>query len=170
MGMTPEQYFDAFVEPNYWDCLDMPADIRRAFNAAVSASHLADHYLIFHKRCSPEAVSSFSGIGEFVEFLAAETNGAFRDIRSTSNAYKHLYITEGPSARYESINSCGSIERLELPGDESFREIEEGYIELENQESRLAVVFKRRDGTNGEFLPSLEIVVKCFRGLIYPNA
>lgn len=87
-----------------------------------------------------------------------------------SNAYKHLYNTSGPSAKYESINSCGSIERLELQGSEEIEEIEEGFIEAEDRESRLTVVFRRKDGTKGEFFPSLEKVIDYFQEKLYENS
>jgi hypothetical protein len=45
MGMTPYSFFEAFVEGNALDCHEDPGDVRRAFNAAVSASHVADQYL-----------------------------------------------------------------------------------------------------------------------------
>lgn len=170
MGMTPEQYFEAFVDPNRSDCHETPGDIRRAFNAAVSASHFADHYYTYYQKYDRERVKSYENIGKFVEFLSTETGGAFRDIRSMSNAYKHLYNTKGPSAKYESINSCGSIERLEIHGNDEIEEIEEGYLETENQESRLAVVFRRKDGTKDEFLPALETVLNYFEGLLYKHA
>jgi len=90
MGMTPQQFFESFVEPNRWDYHETPGDIRRAFNAAVSASHLADHYFTYYKKYDSEKVKLHENIGKFVEFLSIETEGAFRDIRSMSNAYKHL--------------------------------------------------------------------------------
>lgn len=36
MGMTPEEYYMAFVLGNQEDCNANPACLRRAFNAAVS--------------------------------------------------------------------------------------------------------------------------------------
>lgn len=170
MGMTPEQYLEAFVEPNRWDCHETPGDIRRAFNAAVSASHLADHYFTFYKRHNPEKVLPFDTLGRFVQYLVAQTNGSFRDIRSISNAYKHLYNSDGPSARFETINSCGSIERLELFENEGIEGMEEDFVEKEGEESRLAVVFMRKDGTRGEFLLKLDVVVDYLRDLTYDDA
>ena len=170
MGMTPDQYFEAFVDPNRWDCHQMPGDIRRAFNAAVSTSHLADHYFTYHKRHNPEKVVSFDRVGQFVEHLVTQTNGSFRDIRSISNAYKHLYNSNGPSARFETINSCGSIERLQLHENNEIDEMEEEYVEGQDEESRLAVMFKRKDGTQSEFLSELDIVVDYLRDLIYDDA
>lgn len=170
MGMTPAQYFEAFVDPNRWDCHESPGDIRRAFNAAVSASHLADHYFAYGKRHHPRKVESFDNIGKFVEYLCNETNGAFRDIRSVSNAYKHLYTSEGPTAKYESINSCGSIESLELSNSEDLLGMEEEYLKPRTEEARLSVIIKRKDGTQAEFLPLLDLVVNYFGDLINADA
>ncbi len=41
--MTPPEYFDEFVEGNARDYREDTGSVRRAFNAAVSASHMADH-------------------------------------------------------------------------------------------------------------------------------
>ncbi len=169
MGMTPEQYFEAFVDPNRLDCHEMPGDIRRAFNAAVSASHLADQYFEFNKRHNPERIVSYSKRSDFIAFLVDQTDGKFQDIRSMSNAYKHLYNANGPSAKYETINSCGSIERLEMQ-DDDLAEIEEAYFEDREPESRATVVFKRKDGTKGEFLPILDAVVDYLRNLVDESA
>jgi hypothetical protein len=44
MGLTPVQFLESFVEGNAWDYKENPGCIRRAFNASVTASHLADLY------------------------------------------------------------------------------------------------------------------------------
>src|SRR5690554_6260173 len=128
MGMSPSQYFAAFVEPNSSDYRQYPGDIRLAFNAAISTSHFADHYFNFSKKHEPHRVAGFKTMGDFVEFLASETNGAFRDIRSMANAYKHLYNSDGPSAKYECINSCGSIEMLRIDGGDEIVELDDGVV------------------------------------------
>ncbi len=91
--MTPDQFFEAFVRGNYEDCQQYPGCVRRAFNAAVSASHLADHYFTYWNKHDQSKVRGFKAIGEFVEDLSTNTDGCFRDIRSISNAYKHLYTS-----------------------------------------------------------------------------
>ena len=116
MGMTPRQFFESFVEGNAEDYLEHPGDVRRAFNAAVSASHAADHYYEYHGRHRPQLIAAYTSLGTFVEHLCAKTDGAFRDIRSVSNAYKHLYtdassrfgthapsIPVGPSSSWSSV-------------------------------------------------------------------
>jgi len=111
MGMTPEEFLKAFVLGNYEDCLQYTGCVRRAFNAAVSASHLADHYFTYYKKHDQSKVKSFNKIGDFVEYLSNNTKGCFRDIRSISNAYKHLYTSKDPEkAVYSTISSTLAIE------------------------------------------------------------
>lgn len=171
MGMTPDQFFESFVEGNLNDCHELPGDIRRAFNVAVAASHFADQYFTFNKRHSPTLVSPFDNIGDFVEHLSTQTNGAFRDIRSISNAYKHLYTNiDNKGATHSSVNSSGSIDSIYLPGDEDLASIEEDYSGSAAPEwCALRVVFTRKDGTRSEFLPVLEAVVDYLRALVYRN-
>jgi len=61
--MTPDAYFEAFVQDNYSDYVENPGSVRRAFNAAVSASHLADHYFEYYKKNDPERVKDFQSLG-----------------------------------------------------------------------------------------------------------
>lgn len=172
MGMTPENFLEAFVEFNHIDCLQEPGDIRRAFNAAVSASHLADQYFTYHQRHNPGKVASFKTIGAFIAHLEAISNGAFRDIRSISNAYKHLYTdAQSNLGAFASVNSSGSIERLELNSDQPIEAFEEEYgASTGDDDSRFRVVFTRRDGTKSEFLPVLEATLDCLRKLVYEGA
>ncbi len=172
MGMTPYSFFEAFVEGNALDCHEDPGDVRRAFNAAVSASHVADQYLQYCKRHKPDAVSRFQNIGEFVEHLCNETGGAFRDIRSIANAYKHLYTNPiGGENAYSSVNSTGSITAVEFSDDEEMAAIEEDYEKQESDDrGRMRVVFIRKDGTKSEFLPVLDRVVDHFRTMFYGNS
>src|SRR5690606_39843307 len=90
MGMTPTQFFESFVEGNQFDCEENPGCVRRAFNAAVSASHLADHYFEFSRRNNPDAVKHFPSIGKFVEHVSNQTSGSFSDVRTIAKAHTHL--------------------------------------------------------------------------------
>src|SRR3972149_8613751 len=109
MGMTPDQFFEAFVLGNYEDCQQYPGCVRRAFNAAVSASHLADHYWAYYQKYDQSKVKGFKSFDAFLEFLSTNTGGCFRDIRSISNAYKHLYSSIDPKkAVHSSISSTGA--------------------------------------------------------------
>lgn len=162
MGMTPEEYLESFVEGNRSDCHDDPGCIRRAFNAAISASHLADHFLTFNKRHAPEKVSAFSNIGIYVEYLSLKTNGAFRDIRSIANAYKHLYTDSKSSlGSYSTINSSGAIDSIEINGANLTKVLEE------YEDNRTFVIFTKKDGSTFEFLPVLDAVVDYWHTEIY---
>jgi hypothetical protein len=165
MGMTPSQYFESFVEGNLGDCHADPGCVRRAFNAAVSASHLADHFHTFNSRNNPQTVAAFPSIGQYVEYLTNKTGGAFRDIRSISNAYKHLYTDVGPMAVHSNIDSSGAIESIELPNSQELTRVAEDYAA-----NRSFVVFTRKDGSTLEFLPVLEQVVDYWRQAIYDGA
>lgn len=168
MGMTPDNFFEAFVEGNALDCHEDPGDLRRAFNAAVSASHIADQWFNYNKRHNPGAVTQFQKLGDFVEHLCNETFGAFRDIRSIANAYKHLYTNPVAGNNiYSTLDSPGSIGAVEF-ADEDVAKIEQDYESNESGElGRMKVVFRRKDGTKDEFLPVLDRVVDYFRKMIY---
>jgi len=168
MGMTPHDYFVAFVRGNYEDFLVDSSSVRRALNAAVSASHLADHYYNYHKRHSPPKVRSFDHLGKFLEYLSLETNECFRDIRSISNAYKHLYTGIDPKqAANSSISSAGSIESISFSGDGSdISSIEEEYPKIgDENKTATRVVFTRKDGKRRYFLPTLKIVYEFWNKL-----
>lgn len=163
MGMTPVEYFDAFVVGNWADCGAHPGCIRRAFNAAVSASHLADHYFAFHARYHPERVASFPLLRFLVEHVSEQTGGAFRDVRSIANAYKHLYTDLDPGrAAYSTVNSSGSIDSIELAEISDFSRVSEEY-----EGNSRVVVFTRKDGRRMLFPSVLERTVNYWGALIY---
>lgn len=172
MGMTPEQFFESFVEGNLVDCRDAPGDIRRAFNAAVATSHFADQYFAYNQRHNPNLVMSYNTIGPFIENIECLTNGAFRDIRSISNAYKHLYTNiDKKKAAFSSINSSGAIESIQLSDFEDVKCIEENLSnDRDSEENMCQVVFTRKDGSTAYFLPVLEKVIKHFRTMLHQTA
>ena len=162
MGMTPREFFESFVEGNLEDCQDDPGSVRRAFNAAISASHLADHWLMFNQRHSPRLVAAFKDIGAFVEHLSQATSGDFRDVRSVANAYKHLYTdSSSKHGAHSAIDSSGAITSVEHLGGSEIAKVEEQYGDKSPK-----VVFTRRDGSTLEFLPVLEKVVNYWRTTI----
>ena len=165
MGMTPEQFFESFVEWNFADFSEQPGAIRRGVTAAVSVSHLADHYFFHAKRYRPELVVQFHNLGIFVEHLSLQTAGAFRDVRSVSNVYKHLYTDKGRLSQYSSVSSCGAIESLKVESDEDLLALVEDYVGGD-EEGRMRVIVKRKDRSQFELLPVLESVVKHFSELI----
>jgi len=154
IGMTPDQYFEAFVQGNYDDHIANQGCVRRAFNAAISASHMADHCFAYYKRHDPSKISQFRKIGAFVSHVSNNTNGYFKDIRSIANAYKHLYT--GANERYSqhsSVSSAGTIEVIRLTG---------GNIQ-EVSEDISKVVYTRKSGQQLDFLPALEAVVQYWK-------
>ncbi len=166
MRMTPIQFLDTFVDGNHDDCHANPGCVRRAFNASLAASHLADQYFAFNQRHKPAIVSRFPKIGDYVEHLSNQTNGAFRDIRSIANAYKHLYTDTDPKkATHSCVSSSGSIESIQLcENDSDVHTISEDYTGSPGKpEGRSFVAFTRKDGSKSEFLPILDTVVDYWR-------
>lgn len=164
MGMTPYEFMAAFVEGNYDDFVERPECIRRAFNASVSASHMADHYFTYMRKHEPAKVARYKGIGDYVESLYQLPGEGFRDIRSISNAYKHLY-TERSSC---SISSAGSIDCVRFEIMESTVEaVEQDWVSApENVATTSKVIYRRRDGTQGDILDALTHVVDYWRSAL----
>lgn len=156
MGMTPDQFLESFVEANYNDCAENPGCVRRAFNAAVAASHLLDHYYTYYQRHDPQRVARFTSIGAFVERVSADTGGCFRDIRSIANAYKHLYTSTAWS-----VSSAGAVEAIDLTGSDDLRSMEVDSDFVADGFSQ-RVVYTRKDGTRLEFLATLGAVIDYF--------
>jgi hypothetical protein len=166
MQMTPDDFFELFVQGNYEDYSLNPGCIRQAFNASVSASQLADHYFKYNKKHDPAKVNSYKSIGDFVEYLSVNTNGCFRDIRSIANAYKHLYTLDDPKmAIYTTIGSPGAFESITFLNKKSeIKEIKEEYTD---DLTTSIVVFTRIDGQQINFLPTLETVIDLWKVLLY---
>lgn len=117
-------------------------------------------------RNDPALVSAFPSLGKYVEYLSDRTGGAFRDIRSIANAYKHLYTDSTSSyGTHSSIDSSGCIQTLEMEGDVEFTRVEEHHGPEQSK-----VIFTRKDGVTLEFLPVLDIVVDFWRSEIYQGA
>ena len=149
--MTPDQYFEAFVQGNYDDYVDNQGCVRRAFNAAISASHMADHCFAYYKRHNPSKISQFRKIGAYVDHVSKNTKGYFKDIRSIANAYKHLYTGTNPMySQHSSISSAGTIELIYLTGS-NIQKVSEGASK---------VVYTRKSGQQLDFLPALRAVVQ----------
>lgn len=165
--MTPDDFFIAFVEENYQDSCSNPGCVRRAFNSAISASHLADHYFNYHKKYTPDIVYSYKKIGDFVNFITKNTDNYFRDIRSIANAYKHLYT--GLDARYKkysSISSTGAIESLCLI-DINLEEIFEEFNE--NINSTNVVIYTRKNGEKIRYQKAIEVVINFWNKHLFEN-
>jgi hypothetical protein len=165
MGMTPKEFFEAFVLGNYEDCQLNTGCVRKAFNAAVSASHLADHYFTYYQKHDQSKVKSFKKIGYFIEYLSNNTNDCFRDIRSISNAYKHLY---SKTVVHSTIASTGAIESVSfVDKDAEVKMIEEEWLEdSKANDFKSKVVFTRKDGQRIDFFYTLDTVIKFWEKLL----
>jgi len=155
--MTPEDFFELFVLGNYQEYKYNDGGTRQAFNAAVSASHLADHYFWYYKKYDQSKVKSFENLKTFREYISLNTNNCFLDIWSISNAYKHLYVSNVDTT----ITSPGAIESITFPNKKS--EIKKIQEFSETSE----VIFTRKNGQQGEFLPTLETVIEFWEQLLY---
>jgi hypothetical protein len=104
-----------------------------------------------------------------VEFLCAETEGAFRDVRSIANAYKHLYTNVDPQKSVHStVESTGAVVCISFEHDHpDLDEIEEDY---EVGEQASMVVYRRKDGQRLAFLPVLERVHSFWSEFLYVRA
>ncbi len=169
MGTTPENYFENFVYANYIDCQSNKWSVRYAFNAAVSASHLADHYYNYYMKHDKSKIKEFKKLGDFIEFISDNTNGCFKDIRSISNAYKHLYSSTNPQkATYWSVSSPGVLESIlfnvkGLP----LKQIEENYTSIADEDNlEPRVVFTRTDGSRVDFFKTLEAVIDFWNRIL----
>ncbi len=167
MGMTPDEYYTAFVLGNQEDCIANPGCPRRAFNAAVSASHLADHYFAFNARHNPRLVASYANNAAFVRHVISVTNGSFRDIRSIANAYKRLYEERKAGRPPQwTVSSGGTLESVQFEGASRPLQSVEADYRFES-EPGVMVIFRRRDGTRGEFLGTLAYVVDFWSKTLY---
>jgi hypothetical protein len=163
MGMHPVNYFEGFVLGNRDDCEADPACLRRAFNAAVSATHLADHFFEYHKRRKAAALAAYKDADAFAKHVGTVTGGAYKDIRSIANAYKHLYERKKNRGPDWTVASTGSIDVAEF----SSREKRLAFISNSEDAERFVVIFRRRDGTQAEFLPTLDTVIDYWANTIY---
>lgn len=167
MGTTPAEFLESFVLGNYEDFRADPGSVRRGFNAAVSAAHLADHYLYFNQRHHPGAVEKFKSIGPFSAYLERETGGAFRDIRSVSNAYKHLYTDTKPEFEaYSSVTSSGTVEVAFSGEGAEMQGLSTHFLAGGGEDDTGRVIFTRKDGSQGDLLETLGRLVAFWRVLV----
>jgi len=164
INMTPEEYFEAFTLGNYNDFLDNPSSVMKAFNSAVAASHLADCYYNYNKKNNPGLVKKYKRLTDFIRFISQNTNNYFKDIRSISNAYKHLYTgLKKNFAKYSTISSAGTIESIVFE-NEGINQISEELIDKNT--SDLIVVYTRKTGEQIQFNKAIEIVINFWESTI----
>jgi hypothetical protein len=139
---TPRSYYYLFVTPNLYDYLEMPSDIRRGFNASVSAYQLTDIMWGFYKRIDRSKLSQWRNKDSFKKDLG-KREPFYLTIQSVATAYKHLY-TEGS---YE-VPSPGPA-RIIVPKEDT---------ELESQQGD--VIMRRRNGSEFSLTAALTAVVE----------
>jgi hypothetical protein len=161
MGMTPDGFYLSFVLGNYSDFQDQPDCLRCGFNAAVAASHMADHIWWYSKRHDPARISCFPERTDYLEYVNQRTNGFFRDIRGIANVYKHLYDDKDLRA---TIGSGGDIEAVTRKTG-TIREV--AYGDGEGTD-RVTVVYRRKTGKRFELLPVLTKIVDFWSKEIDP--
>ncbi|MET3524473.1 hypothetical protein [Mesorhizobium abyssinicae] len=140
-GMTPSEFLEGFAQEDYWEWEQSKGSLRAAFHAAISASHLADHYYRFHARMNPHKVASFPTFNHFLEHLKTACP-PFKVIRDMANAYKHLYTKASCD-----VASGGSVHRVTASGE---------IFDTEwSDETGSRIVIRHRDGQLTDFGPAI---------------
>lgn len=89
---TPWLFYEFFVLPNYSDFLDTPCDVRKAFNASLTAFQQADIFYAYYKKRDPWRVAAWPNKRQFlIELEKREPH--FITVQSVATVYKHLYST-----------------------------------------------------------------------------
>ena len=162
--MTPDEYYWAFTLGNYHEFMNDKSSVMKAFNSAVSASHLADCYFNFYEKNNPKKIVEYKNLIEFINYISQNTNLFFKDIRSIANAYKHLYTgSNEKNSNYSSISSAGIIEVVAFE-TEDINQISEEITELT---SELNVVYTRKTGEQFQYIEAIESVIRFWEKLIY---
>jgi hypothetical protein len=156
MGMTPDKFFQGFVEMDHDDWREEPSDIRRAFHAAVSASHLADHYYRYHARRDEAFAGRYRTLGDFRKALAQRAP-LFKVIQDMANAYKHLYTYATCS-----IASGGSIESMQSSGGTIEQDWPDAPADVTG-----GVIIRRRDKSVVRFNEAIDAVIQMWRSVMY---
>lgn len=161
--MTPEDYYEAFTLGNYYDFINDPSSIMRAFNAAVASTHLADCYYNFYKKNDPKKVIAYNKLENFLDYISNETDNYFRDINSIANAYKHLYPRNQKHPEYSTIPSTGAIESVKFIGEEVEQVFE---VPVDKNSLENIVVYTRRTGEQIQFKQAIETVINFWETII----
>ncbi|MGY4177670.1 hypothetical protein ACVIHH_002961 [Bradyrhizobium sp. USDA 4518] len=150
---TPHDYYDAFVRPNYDDYRQLPQDIRRGFNACVSASQLADIMIAYYEVEDPTRIATWKRATSRQTLRALRIDLCNREpyfttVQSAATAYKHLHAR---GAHYD-ISTAGSLESVSIDPD--------GSLSIETTYDGPDVIVRRRDGSEVSLTAALEAVVE----------
>jgi hypothetical protein len=140
MGMNPYDFYASFVLPNFQDFCEEEHDVRKAFNAVVSVSHMTDNYYFYFKRYDPDKVASFKDIREFKAYLSQKAK-YFNDIQSISEAYKHLYTKRNKP--YVTIESGGAVTSMKIQAGNVVGLEIGGYCGNDN--GKIVVIYETKD-------------------------
>jgi len=163
--MTPDDFYEAFTIGNYNEFIDDPSSVMKAFNSAVAASHLADCYFNYNKVHKPRLIQDFQNLTEFIIYINDRTNNYFKDIRSISNAYKHLYTgLREDYAKYSSISSAGTIESIVFEDEEIKQLVEEP---IDKNKPEMTVIYTRKTGEQIHFLNAIKTVIEFWETILY---
>lgn len=163
INMTPEDYYEAFTLGNYYDFINNPGCVRRAFNAAIAASHLADCYYYFYSKNDPERVSKYTELYKFRDYISNNTDNYFRDIHSIANAYKHLYTGNQKHPENSTISSAGTIESIGFIDEE----VEQLFEKSEDRNaSKFIVIYTRKSGEQMQFKQAIDTVIHFWETVI----
>ena len=154
-GMTPDEFFEGFVEEDFEDWKAEPDSIRRGFHLAVSAFHPADHYFSYHSRRLPAFAAKYKSLDRFQAALTARTP-SFKIIQDVANTYKHLY----PRASC-SIASGGSIYSVTYDG----QEIEQTWDQA-NGTYTCDIIIRQRDRSETRFSVAITAVMQMWTTII----
>jgi hypothetical protein len=157
MKMTPEDFYLGFLVENYEDWQQDRYSIRRAFNAAVSALHLADTYCLYHQRHSPTFLKKYGrrkGLERFQKALFRR-EPHFKTIRDMATAYKHLY----PGATCD-VSSGGSIDAIRYPGGEIVHDVPD------EPQGHWEVLIRRRNAMAVKFSVAMDAVIAMWDSII----
>jgi len=148
MNTTPEMYFQYFVRENYFDFVRRPHDVRRAFNAAVSAFHMTDVFYEYSKRNEPAKIAAWPTRTKFVVHLS-RSEPQFKIVQSVATIYKHMYVARPylDGASPQSIQ--GVVDRDGVA-------VESGWSSSTGD----SVTIRRRDGSEAPLTVALEHVVE----------
>ena len=162
MGMNPLDYHDCFVCPNYQDFCEEENNVRKGFNAALSASHMSDNYYNYYKANDPGKISSFKKLKDFKVYLSSKTP-YFDDIQSIANAYKHLYTRS--SQPHVTIESGGVITSIQIHGN--------NVVEIDgcgtDDSGKNVVIYTRKDLTKARLKKALNHVLDIWKDILFPD-
>jgi len=162
MGMNPLDYHDCFVCPNYQDFCEEENNVRKGFNAALSACHMADNYYNYYKANNPGKVSSFKQLKDFQVDLSSKTQ-YFNDIQSIAIAYKHLYTSY--SKPHVTIESGGVITCIRIHGNNA--------VEIDgcgtDDSGKDIVIYTRKDLQKVRLKEALSHVLNIWQDILFSD-